>query len=297
MISDTSSNAMKHWKSKLGVFCLYGIALLPFPVLYVISDFFYIVLYGLIKYRIKVVRDNIRNAFPQSSQAERLNIEKKYYAHLCDLIIETVKGFRMGDKAFKERLVINDLELFDTLVEQEQSAIIVMGHKGNWEWACRASPFYFKNRLIGVYKPLSDKVFDDTMLKVRTEFGLTHIPMAQIGKFLLQQKTPYLLILLSDQSPTDVESSYWVNFFNQDTAVLPGVEKLALKFKLPVYFTDMVKVKRGHYACHSILLADPSKQTYEPGEISALHSNYLEKMIIEQPETWLWSHKRWKLKR
>jgi KDO2-lipid IV(A) lauroyltransferase len=287
----------KRWQSQLGVFILYTIALVPLPILYLISDFFYIVLYKLIKYRTKVVRANLVSAFPNYSPEKRLAIEKAYYKHLCDLIIETVKGFRMSERAFKKRLVINDLSIFDQLWEQEQSAIIVMGHKANWEWACRASPFYFKNRLIGVYKPLSDQVFDETMLKVRTEFGLTHIPMAQIGKYLLQQKTPYLLILLSDQSPSDADSSYWVPFLNQLTAVLPGAEKLALKFKLPVYFTDMTKVKRGHYVCHSHLIADPRNNNYEAAQITALHTEYLEQKIIEQPETWLWSHKRWKLKR
>ncbi|MFM6982658.1 MAG: lysophospholipid acyltransferase family protein, partial [Chitinophagaceae bacterium] len=176
------------------------------------------------------------------------------------------------------------------------SAIVVMGHSGNWEWVCRAAPIFMKNRIVVAYKPLSNPYFEKLMLRARTELGVIQIPMAQIGKFILQQKEPYLLILAADQSPSDSKTSIWVNFLNQETAVLPGPEKLAVKFNLPVIFHNVNRTKRGVYKCTAQYLVKESSNTRN-AEITELHTRHLEQEIIKQPEIWLWSHKRWKLKK
>jgi KDO2-lipid IV(A) lauroyltransferase len=185
--------------------------------------------------------------------------------------------------------------LIEKLNKEQKSAIIVMGHCGNWEWVCRSGPLFMKNRLVGVYKPLTNKYFDALMNKTRTAFGVEQVPMAQIARYILLQKTPFLLILISDQSPSDKDSSYWLNFLNQETAVLPGAEKLAIKFNLPVYFTSVNSYKRGYYTCDTKLIVEDSSKLNE-GQISLLHSQELERQINENPHNWLWSHRRWKLK-
>lgn len=272
------------------------ISRLPLSVLYLVSDFLYIVFYRLIKYRIKVVRENLKKSFPDKTDEERIQIEKKYYNYLCDLIVESIKGFTISEKELKKRMTFNNLDLIDRLYNEQKSAIIIMGHCGNWEWVCRSGPLFMQNRLVGVYKPLTNKPFDKLMNETRTAFGVEQIPMAQIARYVMVQKKPFLLILIADQSPSDKESAYWLEFLNQETAVLPGAEKLASKFNLPVYFTYVNGYKRGYYTCDTKLLIEENHGTSD-GLISTLHSKELEKNIINNPHNWLWSHRRWKLKR
>lgn len=265
-------------------------------VLYWISNVLFFIVYKCFKYRVKVVRDNINSAFPEKNEIEKKKLEVKFYKYLSDLIVETVKGFTISKEELKKRLKFDCGTIYDDLANEGKSAVVVMGHNGNWEWICRGAPIFLKNRVIVAYKPLSNPYFEKLMLKARTEFGVIQIPMAQIGRYMLQQTEPYVLILLADQSPSDSKSSIWVNFLNKETAVLPGPEKLAKKFNLPVIFHDVTMTKRGHYVCSAQYLVKDSSKT-ESEEITKLHTNFLEGKIKEQPEIWLWSHKRWKLKR
>ncbi len=269
---------------------------LPLSILYILSDIIYIVFYRLIKYRIKIVRENLLNSFPDKSELERALIEKKYYKYLCDLLVESIKGFTISEKELKKRMTFNNLDLIDQLYKDQKSAIVILGHCGNWEWVCRSGPLFMKNRLVGVYKPLTNKYFDKLMNQARTAFGVEQVPMAQIARYIMVQKTPFLLILIADQSPSDKESSYWLNFLNQETAVLPGAEKIAIKFNLPVYFTYVNSYKRGYYKCETKLLVESNSKPSD-GSITTQHSQELEKRINENPHNWLWSHRRWKLKK
>lgn len=288
---------MKNLVSNGLVFFLKILSRLPMGVLYVISDVLYIVLYKLTKYRIKVVRNNLRNSFPEKTETDLFLLEKKYYRYLSDLIMETVKGFTAGETFFKAHIHYSDTNVFDTLHQSGKSAILVMGHCGNWEWICRSAPFFLKNTIVVAYKPLTDKVFDKLMYDVRTEFGVQQVPMAGIGRYILQQKhKPFTLTLLADQSPSDASSSIWTKFLNQDTPVLSGIEKLALKYKLPVIYSDIKRYKRGHYTVTTKLLVDDSIPN-TGARITELHTRQLEENIRQQPEIWLWSHKRWKLKK
>jgi KDO2-lipid IV(A) lauroyltransferase len=282
--------------NKLSIQLLLLISRLPLPILYIISDILYIIFYKLIKYRVNVVKSNLLHSFPEKSADERLEIEKKYYQYLCDLIVESVKGFTIGENELKQRMVYNNMDLIEQLYKDKKSAIIIMGHCGNWEWVCRSGPLFMKNRLVGVYKPLTNKYFDRLMNKTRTAFGVEQIPMAQIARYIMVQKSPFLLILIADQSPSDIDSSYWTEFLNQDTAVLPGAEKLAIKFNLPVYFTNVKSYKRGYYTCDTKLIVE-TPSNFQESEITKLHTQVLEDIIMENPHNWLWSHKRWKLKR
>ncbi len=287
---------MKAIANKILIAFLLLISRLPFVVLWGISNLLYYLFYKILKYRVKVVRKNLNLSFPEKTEEELLLLEKKFYKYLSDLVVETVKGFTISRKSLEQRIDFQCGSIYDELYENRKSAIVVMGHSGNWEWVCRAAPIFMKNRIVVAYKPLSNPYFEKLMLRARTELGVMQIPMAQIGKFILQQKEPYLLILAADQSPSDSKTSIWVNFLNQETAVLPGPEKLAVKFNLPVIFHDVNRTKRGVYKCTAKYLVKESSST-QPGEITALHTSHLEEEIIKQPEIWLWSHKRWKLKK
>ena len=287
-------NLLKLYLNKLLIQILLLLSRLPLSILYLISDFLYIVFYRLIKYRVRVVRLNLINSFPEKSELERKNIEIQYYKYLSDLVVETIKGFTIGELELKKRMIYNNLDLLDQLFKDQKSAIVIMGHCGNWEWVCRSGPLFMKNRLVGVYKPLTNKHFDQLMNQSRTAFGVEQVPMAQIARYIVKQKEPFLLILIADQSPSDSESTYWTNFLNQETAVLPGAEKLAKKFNLPVYFTNVKITKRGFYQCDTQLLVEEPSNLRD-GELSALHTLVLERAIKETPYNWLWSHRRWKL--
>lgn len=242
------------------------------------------------------MRSNLQRSFPNRSKEELKSIEVAFYRYLADLIVESVKGFTIGKKELLKRMNFSNPELMNRLAENEQSAIMVMGHQGNWEWISRAAPLLVKNNIIVAYKPLTNRRFDKLMYDTRVEFGVRLVPMQQIPRVLSSEKKPYLLILLADQSPTDSETSIWVNFLNQETAVLPGIEKLALKYRLPVFFNEVRVLKRGYYSCtfKPVCEADELKKY---SEITKHHCKLLEENIIERPEYWLWSHKRWKLKK
>lgn len=265
-------------------------------VLYVIADAFYLLLYKVVGYRKKVVRDNLKQSFPEKSEAELLDIEKRFYHYLADLIVETVKGFSIGKKELTKRMQFINRSVLDELVKDSKSAIMVMGHYGNWEWLCRASQLLADNQMIVAYKPLSNPLFNDLMQKARTKYGVMSVPMMQLPRVLKAQQKPYLLILVADQSPSDKNGNIWVPFLNRETAVMPGIEKLALKYKLPVYYNTIKRLKRGYYTCEFKLISSENENTND-GEITTLHTRALEKNIIEKPELWLWSHRRWKHKK
>ncbi len=287
---------MKKILSSTSVFLLKVLSYLPLSILYGISSLFYVLIYKIVKYRRRVVRENLSNAFPDYDVKQLDKIESSFYAYLCDLILETIKGYRMSRAAVKKRVVFNETKIYDDLFAQGKSGIVVLGHQGNWEWVCKAAPLWVKNRLVIVYKPLSDKNFEEFMIKTRSEFGAIQVPMSGVAKFILTQKEPFLLILLADQTPTDSRSSHWIQFLNQDTAILPGPAKLSKKYNLPIIYHGIRKIKRGYYECTPKLIVDSDTELDELS-ISKAHVKELEEEIKYQPETWLWSHRRWKLKR
>lgn len=243
-----------------------------------------------------MVWNNLKNSFPGKSDQELQAIEKSFYKYLCDLIIETVKGYSMSRAQVKSRVVFKETQIYDELYNQKKSGIVVLGHQGNWEWVCKAAPLWVKNRLAIVYKPLSDKKFESFMMKTRSEFGAIQVPMSGVAKFILTQKEPFLLILLADQTPSDAKSSHWVRFLEQETAILPGPSKLSKKYNLPIIYHGIRKIKRGYYECTPKLIVEETNSLSEL-EITDIHVHELEQEIRLQPETWLWSHRRWKLKK
>lgn len=273
---------------------IYLISLLPLRVLYVISDFFYIILYHLTGYRRKVVFNNLKNSFPEKTINELKAIEKRYYRYLADLIIESVKSFTISPEEIKMRFVIKNLSAITTHLNNGRPVIAVSGHYGNWEWGSLAISQLLKDDILIVYKPLSNKRFESLINSVRSKFGAVMVPMKSTLRKLSEYKNkPYLLALVGDQTPTKEESNYFTNFLNQDTAVFLGVEKIAVKFDNPIVYFNITRIKRGYYECEIKPLVNNPKLTSK-FEITKLHTMELERNIQKAPEFWLWSHKRWK---
>lgn len=284
---------MKYILRRLNAALLRILSFLPLSFLYFLSGIFKFLLYRVIKYRRETVQSNLKSAFPEKSEEEILQIEKKFYSYLCDLIIESVKAFSITKSELLKRISYEDTSIYDRLYAEQKSAVVVMGHCGNWEWVCRSSPLFLKNKLIVAYKTLTDPVMDDAMKKMRTYFGAETVPMHQILRKVKSIKEPFLLVLVADQSPSDPQNSHWVQFLNRETAFMNGPAKLAQKLGLPLLFNYVYSSKRGQYTCTSKVLVEDTS-TLNSEELSCQHVRFLEEMIRKNPENWLWSHKRWK---
>jgi len=275
---------------------IYLFSLLPFWVLYRISDLCYLLVYKVFKYRVQVVQENLKNAFPDKSVDELKVIKRKYYLHLCDLLVESLKLLSVSEKALGKRITLVNKEDANAYEGQKKQSIFLLGHLGNWEWAIPTCATKINLPLNVVYHPLSNKGFDKVMQKIRTRFGATTTPMAQTARaFIKSSNTDTATALVADQTPSN-RNNTWLNFLNQDTLVFHGPEKLARKFGTPVFYIGISKSKRGHYTISPELLTKDASQL-EEGELTKMFFEALEKDIQQSPSIWLWSHRRWKHKR
>lgn len=273
------------------------ISSLPFPVLYVISDFLYILFYYGIGYRKKVIFQNISNSFPERSEKERIEICKKFYRHFCDLIVESLKTFTISKKEVLKRVVCKNPDGVNKYFEQGRSVIIAGGHYNNWEIFAVAVDELIKHKTVGIYTPLSNKYFDEKMRSTRSKYGLFMISTKKVKRYLDDNKNiPTATIFGFDQSPSNPRSAYWMNFLNQDTGMQFGAEKFAKEYDIPVVYGRINKEKRGHYSFEFYDVTDTPKATAH-GYITETINRHLEKDIRALPQYWLWSHRRWKHKR
>lgn len=276
------------------------ISILPFRILYIVSDLLYLKLYYIFRYRKKVVFNNLRNSFPEKSDNEIKKIAKQYYKNLSDIILEVLKTQNMSVKQMQERYKFTNLEIIDKLYKNNKSVIASIGHCGNWEWLGPALQLRTKYEGNAVIKPLSDKFFDKYMSKTRTIF--TKNPDCLISnkntlRVLVKNRNKLTInIFAADQTPLKKNSKYWTKFLNQDTSFFLGPEKIAKALDFAVVFLDIKRVKRGYYNVDVIKITDDAKNTDEY-EITQKFHNLLEKSIITNPDNWLWSHRRWKHKK
>lgn len=277
---------------RLSIFFLYLMSLLPFWVLYFFSDCLYCVLYYLIGYRRKVVQENLRNSFPEKTDTQRKKIEKEYFKYLADLMVETIKMITISKADLQHRVKLTNPEVMQRYVAENKSVTAVAGHYCNWEWA--GLEFSTESRLFFIYKPLSNKMFDDFFIKVRSRFGGVAVPMKQTMRTMVAHKNEFTVtVFAGDQTPIQADANYFTNFLNQPTAVFLGIEKIAKLINSTVIFYDMKRVKRGFYEYTIVPLVEEAKSS-EPYQITEAHVKYLEMMINREPQYWLWSHRRWK---
>jgi KDO2-lipid IV(A) lauroyltransferase len=243
------------------------------------------------------VLENLTNAFPEKSPQEIKKICKEFYGYLCDLILETVKTFTWNEQDVRSRVKITNVEMLDAMYENKQNFIILMGHLGNWEWAGPCFSLNCKHQLSVVYLPLTNPHFEKVLKNSRTKFNTQIIPRDNTLRAMIANKrTIGATALIADQAPTPIKSAIWMQFLNQDTAVFNGPEKIAKMLDYPVVYMDVQRIKRGYYEVHPTLLFEHPKETSQD-EITFAFNRLLEEGIKKRPETWLWSHKRWKHKR
>jgi Kdo2-lipid IVA lauroyltransferase/acyltransferase len=274
---------------------IYLIACLPFRALYIFSDFLYFII-RLTGYRRKVVLANLKNSFPEKSQAEIYLICNNYYRYLCDLVLETFKTLRMTEKETLERVKFHNTSWLEKLYQDKRSIMIVMGHYGNWEWAGPSFTLNTKFQLVVIYRPLSNDYFEKMMTRMRTRFGTRITPVDKTLRDMVTYRNEITATaFIADQTATK-QNAYWTTFLGQDTAVFTGPEKLSKKFNYPLVYMNVCRKARGYYDITPELLFEMPETTME-NEISERFINRLEAEIKRDPVPWLWSHKRWKHKR
>lgn len=276
---------------------IYGISLLPFPLLYLLSDGIYFLIYRVLGYRKEVVMNNLRNSFPEKDEAELKAIASKFYRWFCDLTLETLKTLTISPEEVRKRVEFRGKDILQQYAREKRSVILVLGHYGNWELAgARYSQERDIPQLHVIYHPLANARFDRLMHHMRTRHGTKLYTMRETSKAMIRDRDLLTATaFIADQTPSP-ERAYWMTFLNQDTPVFQGTEGLARKLDKPVIYISITRPERGYY-CMSMetLVADPTRT--RDGEITEVHTRRLEQDIRKYPELWLWTHRRWKHKR
>lgn len=287
---------IKTWISRLGIFLLSVLSLLPLSVLYILADGTYLLLYFVFRYRRKVVRENLLNALPDRALREILVIEKRFYRYLASLIFEVVKMSSISKQEIERRFVFKNKSRVKKYLDHGQSILFCSAHYGNWEWGTLGLGLNFSADHYPIYKPLSNPTFDHWFKKVRSKFGNKLVAMRQTMRALQASKgKPSMFSFGNDQAPAKDESHYWTSFMHQPSSIQLGIEKIAKRTNQPIFYLKVKVLRRGFYEvdCVPLCLNPAETVTYE---ITEMHTRFLEEIINAQPEYWLWSHKRWKYK-
>jgi Kdo2-lipid IVA lauroyltransferase/acyltransferase len=271
------------------------ISLIPFRVLYLFSDFLYLIMYYVFPYRKKVVFHNLRTSFPEKSDEEIARIAKAFYRHFSDFLLEIVKVISLSEKRLNKRVVWKNTELFEELAEKNKSIALVSPHYGNWEMQNNVPGKMKHHRCMIIYRPLKSTLTGRISAYTREKFGAIMIPMENIFREALKTKAEgklFSIWFLADQRPPR-NSRFWTVFLNHETAFFEGVEKMSRKLELAVVFMNIIKTGRGRYEVRLEKLYDNAAVTAE-NEVTLTCVRKIEEMIKKTPEYWLWSHKRFK---
>lgn len=270
-------------------------AILPFSVLYFLSDLLAFFGHRILKYRRQVVYQNLRNSFPEKSEKEIKHIAKRFYQNLADLVFETFKSSGMNKKELEKRVTFKNQEIIDQLFMDKKNVFASLGHCGNWEWVGNKIALFLKHEGAAIYKPIHDDFFNDYMIEMRQKYkGTLMIDYKKVFRTLVSLKDKlFTVFILSDQSPPRTEMNYFVEFLAQRTAFYDGMEKVARALNYAVIYLDIKRIRRGFYEVEIIPITHDAKTTNEDF-ITKEYVRLLEKSIINQPDNWLWSHRRWK---
>ncbi len=273
------------------------LSILPFRILYGISDGAYVILYYLIGYRKKTVVENLRLAFPEKSEVEIKKLSKSFYKHFTDIFIEMIKSFTISEKEIMERYKPVNIEVLQDLEQQNKSAILLGAHYANWEWI-----FNFNLRIgyqgFAIYKKLKNPYFDKKIRDTRGRYNTQLVPTKEIFEVMRSNKQQGILSIygfLGDQSPKPEKAYHWPYFLGVQVPAYTGVEMLSKKYDLPIVFFKTKKVKRGYYESTLKLLVEKPNE-YPDYQITDLFLKEVEQQIKEAPAYYFWTHKRFKHK-
>ncbi len=274
---------------------LWLVSRLPFPILYAISDGVYLLLYYVIGYRKKVVRNNLALVFPEKSEKERLGIEKKFYRHLCDMFLEMIKTLGITNEQMKKRYVFTNVEVFQKLENEGKHIMIMMPHYASWEWVFSLNSMV-KSKAYAIYQPIENKYFDKLVRDIRSKYGTTLIKTYETRKIIENARKGDELItvgIISDQSPMVQRARHWTKFMDITVPVHVGGEEICKANDFVPVYLKVRKTGRGFYRSTFIVLAE-NPTAVEDYKITETFLKHVEESIREAPEYYFWTHKRWK---
>lgn len=277
---------------------LYGISLFPLKILYAFSWLLYVILYYIVRYRQSVILGNLKNSFPEKSVKEIKSIQKKFYKNFADYLVETLKSFSITQEELDKRHTYSNLEVFADCKNEGKDVMMMTGHVFNWEWFIGTRKHLQTENTIAIYHHIYNQFWNDKINAMRSKFGTVSLEMKKTARFMLAQPTDgnatYLFI--ADQSPKRDHIHYDVVFLNQITPVFSAFDKLATKLNMAVVYCHTVKTKQGYYHT-SFERIRPDGENFKSMEIVEKFFKKLENTIQQNPDNWLWSHKRWKYKK
>ena len=273
------------------------VSLLPYFLLYRVSDFIFLLFKTVFPYRKKVVLGNIQRSFPTKTAAEHKAIMNKFYRHLGDIFVESFKNFSVRKSSVDQRMKANNTEIFQQMKDKGKGVVLCGGHYNNWELYALAAADHTPMPIMAIYKRLSNAWFDKKMRVTRGKFGLQLVPTVETSEWMAKHKDePFCSVYGFDQSPANPKKSHWAQFLNQETAMYYGPERHAKQYDMAVVYGKLRKVKRGHYEIFYELVTE-TPNDYPSGAIIEKIHDILASEIEREPQYWLWTHKRWKHKR
>ncbi len=276
---------------------LWLISILPFRLLYAFSDVLYLLIFRIFGYRKKTVYSNLRLVFPEKSEQEITSITKKFYHHLCDMMVEAIKSLTITETEMRKHFTFSNVELIQNLENKDRSIALMCAHYGSWEWIFVLQT-YVKSRGNAVYKRLGNKYFDRMVKGIRAKYNSHLISTKEIAVELMKLKkngVNSITGFVSDQSPKPWKAFHWKEFMNIRVPVHTGAEMLSKRLDMSVVFFKVKRLKRGYYECTFELLAEHPKD-FKDYEITDKFLKLVEQQIHEAPQYYLWTHKRWKHK-
>lgn len=275
----------------------YLFSLLPLRIHYVLGDGIYLIVYRLIGYRVKVVRNNLEKSFPEKTEKELREIERKFYHSLCDYFVETIKMTTMSEKQMRRRMTYKGVDVINQCTNDKQSVALYLGHIFNWEWITSIPLWVSPDLACGqLYHALENPIFDKLFLNIRQRWGAECIALTDVLRKTIeykQQNKVSIIGYIGDQVPHWNNIHHWCQFLNHDTPVMTGTERIAIKNNQALVYLDIRRVRRGYYEAEFQLMTRNPKELKE-FEATDIYFRKLEETIRKQPELWLWSHNRWK---
>lgn len=267
---------------------------IPFALLYPFSSILYFFFYRVFSYRKQIVRSNLTESFPSKSAKEIKSLEKKFFRHLSMITVESMKGYSLNTKQILKRYELTNPEIVEKYFSKGQDIIAIASHYGNWEWGIASVGLQTKHSCYALYMPMKNRFIEKFLVQKRAKDNMHLVSIYKTRELFQEEKEkPALYIMASDQSPSNMEKAIWFDLFNRKTPWLHGTESYSRRYNLPVVYFQVKKSAKGYYQLTIIDLAENPNELAE-NEITKRYVQQLEKDILEQPEYWLWSHRRWK---
>ncbi|HEY2635710.1 MAG TPA: lysophospholipid acyltransferase family protein [Steroidobacteraceae bacterium] len=270
---------------------------LPLRALYAFSTFLYLLAFYVVRHRHHVIRGQLEKVFPDWTDAERQRVHKRFLKNFCDVVIEVLKSVSMTEDDMRGRVRIENLDAARQYLDAGQSVMLVTSHLGNWEWLLHGVTLQLGYPVDAAYKPLHDQWAERLMLGIRSRFGARLLPAKELlADFLRRRGVVRAVAMNADQAPVSTDKRYWTLFLGQDTAFYIGAEQIARATRLPILYVRVRRVRRGYYEVGLKQLWDGREAT-EPNTVTERYARACELDVLASPADWLWSYRRWRLKK